>query len=922
MLKVAGHSSITELYDSVVPHGHCSPLTRRNLPLPLEGNALIKHMNSIAAENRTVEELAYFRGGTWLPHFIPELVPYVMTLDGFMTPYTAYQPEVNQGALEVKFRTQGFIRWLTGQEVAGCGVYDGATATMEAALMAARIRHKDKIIVSGTVDPVIKRVLQTYARGGNIQVEFSAISNGRTDLSDLENRANAAAIIVQDPNFFGLMEPLEEIANYAVSHDSLFVASIDPVTRFILNPPAVADIVVGDGQQLGLPIGFGGPHFGFMATRHKYVRNLPGRIIGKGVDSEGRTAYALTLATREQHIRKENATSNMCTSEDLCLIGAAAFMDYWEGKGMKNLAERCYANAHYLADRLNRVGIQISYNSPFFNQFVASARMPVEELNRMLLQYGIVGGLDIRKYAAQHHDEAILAALDTIKNPMLLSATEIHSKDAMNAFVDALAGKEIAKRSYSSRIFVKSADDIPPRLESTLPQNLREDQGELPLAAAGDLWKYYRQRSEENYTPVSNFYPLGSCTMKANPAINKKILATPGFANISPLQDEENVQGTLRLSWELQEYLGTISGLPFVSLQPMAGAHGELTSLHVIKAHHEHRRQGHRNKVLLPEHAHGTNFASAAMCCYTDIQRVKTTSDGTIDEGDLDKLLDENTAAVMITLPGTFGLYEPDILRIITKVHDAGAHVYVDGANQNALVGRVRYGDLGFDAVQINLHKTYGAPHGTGGPGACAVMVGEELEPFLPVPRIQSIDGVFTLDYERPLSIGMMGASPFGNFLVHAMAYAYIMNMGSEGLKDVSGVAVLNANYLASMLAAEGFEFAFPGPYMHEFILAVRVPQWNGIEPIDVAKGLIDYGIHPPTTSFPLHDGLLIEPTETATYEQMNHFVEAMIGIRRTAQEDPAHLLSAPHSTLVGKVDLVGIDRKANKAESYREVLH
>jgi len=930
MLKVLGHSSLAELYNSVVPQEHQNPLTKQELPLPLEGGQLLELLQSIAAENQSIDDMAYFRGGMWLPHWIPDLIPYVMKLTGFMTPYTAYQPEVNQGALEIKFRTQGFISWLTGQEVAGCGVYDGATATVEAALMAARIKEKGKIIVSGTVDPVIKHVLQTYAKGGNIQVEFIGVSEGRTDLSDLEKRIGAAAVIVQDPNFFGLMEPLEEIAKYAGQNDSLFIANIDPVTRFILNPPAMADIVVGDAQQLGLPIGFGGPHFGFIATHHEFIKNLPGRIIGKGLDSQGRTAYALTLAPREQHIRKEGATSNMCTSEDLCLVAAAAYMDYFGGRGLQRIAERCYANAHYLALRLRESDIEV-FDSPFFNQFVASAKTPVEELNKMLLQHGIVGGLDIRQYARQHHDETLLTALEHTENPLLLSATEIHAKDAMDALADAFAGVEPPEKKYSRRVFIMDAADIPKRIAATLPQNLRRDHKELPLANAEDLQAHYRERSEMNFNPEKNFYPLGSCTMKRNPAINGRILDMPGFANISPLQDEENVQGALRLLWELQEYLGTISGLPFVSLQPMAGAHGELTSLLMTKAYHEHNGEAHRNKVLLPEHAHGTNFASAAMCGYTDIQRVKTTPEGRIDEGDLERLLDNNTAAMMITLPGTFGLHEPYIMRIAKKVSDAGAILCGDGANQNAFVGRVRHGDLGFQVVQVNLHKTYGAPHGTGGPGACAIVVAEELKQFLPVPRIEIVDGKYTLSYDSPLSIGMLGSSPFGNFLVDVMAHAYIRNMGSEGLKDVSGIAVLNANYLLAMLQANGFELKFPGPFMHEGIMLVGGEQWTGTDkdgkgvtanPGQVAKALIDYGIHPPTTGFPDPHGFLIEPTETTTYNLMNQFVEAMCGIRNMAQTDMQRLLNSPHSALVGKVDSVDIDRKANRAETYQLVLH
>jgi len=442
-------------------------------------------------------------------------------------------------------------------------------------------------------------------------------------------------------------------------------------------------------------------------------------------------------------------------------------------------------------------------------------------------------------------------------------------------------------------------------LEDILPQQMmRKEEIELPEVSEVDIIRHYTLLSNKNYGVDTGFYPLGSCTMKYNPKINEDMASLVGFTALHPYQPVETVQGALKLMYELENMLSEITGMDKFSLQPAAGAHGELTGLMIIKAYHEHRNDKKRKKIIVPDSAHGTNPASATVAGF-DVIEIKSNKEGAIDLAALKAVLDDEVAGLMLTNPSTLGLFEENIVEIARLVHEAGGLLYYDGANLNAIMGITRPGDMGFDVVHLNLHKTFSTPHGGGGPGAGPVGVKKELADFLPVPVIEFKDGIYSLNYDRPLSIGKV-RSFYGNFNVLIKAYSYILTMGAEGLKRASEMAVLNANYLKEKLKNH-YKVAVDKVCMHEFVLAGLLEKVNDIRTLDVAKRLIDYGFHPPTIYFPLivDEAIMIEPTETESKETLDAFIEAMIKISEEAKENPQLLKEAPHNTPVRRVDEV-----------------
>ncbi|MFO7295509.1 MAG: aminomethyl-transferring glycine dehydrogenase subunit GcvPB [Caldicoprobacter sp.] len=446
--------------------------------------------------------------------------------------------------------------------------------------------------------------------------------------------------------------------------------------------------------------------------------------------------------------------------------------------------------------------------------------------------------------------------------------------------------------------------DVPQRaLEEMVPREcLREEDAMLPEVSEVDVIRHFTRLSRLNYGVDSGFYPLGSCTMKYNPKVNEDVASLPGFTQVHPLQPDEAVQGCLEILYRMDRLLSEITGMDRFSFQPAAGAHGELTGLMIIKAYHQHRGDAKRNKIIVPDSAHGTNPASAAMVGF-DVVEVKSNDRGEVDLEQLKAVVDDTTAGLMLTNPNTLGLFEEHILEIADIVHKAGGLLYYDGANMNAIVGIVRPGDMGFDVVHLNLHKTFSTPHGGGGPGAGPVGVKKELEPFLPVPVVEFQDGIYRLEYDRPLSIGRV-KSFYGNFGVILKAYAYIMSMGAEGLKEVSECAVLNANYLMERLK-EHYQIPYNRRCMHEFVISAQKQKEKGVSALDIAKRLMDFGFHPPTMYFPLivKEALMIEPTETESKETLDAFADALIEIAREVKEHPEKVKAAPHNTPVRRLD-------------------
>lgn len=453
--------------------------------------------------------------------------------------------------------------------------------------------------------------------------------------------------------------------------------------------------------------------------------------------------------------------------------------------------------------------------------------------------------------------------------------------------------------------------DVPEtNLEEELDEKyVRKQPARLPEVSELELMRHYTGLSNRNFGVDTGFYPLGSCTMKYNPKINEDVAKLPGFMNIHPYQDEATIQGALKVMYDLQEALAEITGMHETSLQPAAGAHGEWTALMMIKAYHEHNGEHHRTKVLIPDSAHGTNPASAAVAGFETVT-IRSNERGLVDIEDLKRHVDENIAALMLTNPNTLGLFESEIVEIAKIVHDAGGKLYYDGANLNAIMGYVRPGDMGFDAVHLNLHKTFTGPHGGGGPGSGPIAVSEELAPFLPKPTVNKKDGIYYFDYNRPLSIGRVKPY-YGNFGINLRAYTYIRSMGPDGLKKVSEYAVLNANYMMRKLE-KYYELPYKQHCMHEFVLSGKKQKELGVRTLDIAKRLLDYGYHPPTIYFPLivEEALMIEPTETESKETLDQFIDAMINIAKEAEENPDVVLEAPHNTIVKRMDETTAARK------------
>ena len=754
------------------------------------------------------------------------------------------------------------------------------------------------------------------------------------------------------------------------------VVAVEPVSLALFRPPSDygADIVVAEGQPLGISLGFGGPGVGIFACRQEFLRQMPGRIVGRSVDADGRDAFVLTLQTREQHIRRERATSNICTAETLAAIAVAIHIGALGRRGLRRVAEACYHKAHYAAERIAAIpGYHLAdpVEGPFLKEFTVRCPGSVAVINmRLLDEFGIIGGFDVS---------------DMTPNGMLLCFTETTPREDIDRLVHALSvidnangdtgdvrvapvfGRALAGASgdgvastdrpneASNRGAVPTrrperhgevrllmdlsrpgrrgtstpALDVP---ETALPAApVLRTHLELPEVSELDLVRYFTRISQTNYSVDTHFYPLGSCTMKYNPRVNEVAASMPGFAGIHPFQPSETVQGALEVMHEMQTMLAEITGMDATSLAPSAGAHGELTGMLLFRAYHRARRDADRTVILAPDSSHGTNPASAAMAGFR-LVTVPTDSTGNVDIDALRGALGPEVAGLMLTMPTTLGLFDPKTAEICRLVHEAGGLVYGDGANLNALVGRVRLGDLGVDVVHINVHKTFSTPHGGGGPGAGPVCVKAHLATFLPAPVVDAeavepesgserandatknggwrpVDAAeqpthrFSL-HEPEHTVGRIG-SAWGNFGILLRAYTYLRMHGADGLREVSGAAVLNANYIRVRLR-DAYDLPHDRVCMHETVFSAgRQKRESGVRAGDICKRLLDYGFYAPTVYFPLivDEALMIEPTETESPETLDEFIDAMLEIAREARENPDLVRNAPHTTPVRRID-------------------
>jgi glycine dehydrogenase len=865
MLAVIGQPSLDAMVDAIVPAS-----IRLNAPLALprettEEEALAK-LAAIAQKNQVFRSfigMGYY--GTFTPAII---LRNILENPAWYTAYTPYQAEISQGRMEALINFQTMVCDLTGMQIANASLLDEGTAAAEAMTLAKRSckSKSNRFFVSQDCHPQTIAVVRTRAEAIGIEI---AVGDDEAALA-----ADAFGVLLQYPCSTGDVRDYAEIVRAAHARGALVTAAADLLALTLLKPPGEwgADIVVGNSQRFGVPFGFGGPHAAFLACRDAYKRSMPGRLVGVSVDAQGAPAYRLTLQTREQHIRREKATSNICTAQVLLAVMASMYAVYHGPQGLKRIAQRVHRLATIFAAGLRASGL--ATNGCFFDTVTVTgidaakvhAAARAQRINLRELGAGAVG---------VSFDETSTRA----------DVQELWRLFGASGNVDVLDGAVL--------------DAIPPALARTSPYLTH------PVFnthhAEHEMLRYLRSLADQDLALDRTMIPLGSCTMKLNATAEMIPVTWPQFAHIHPFAPAAQAQGYRQLVDELEQMLAECTGYDAVSLQPNSGAQGEYAGLLAIRAYHKSRGEGHRNICLIPESAHGTNPASANLAGM-EVVVVKCDAKGNVDVADLKARAAQHgdrLAALMVTYPSTHGVFEEAIVEICDIVHAHGGQVYTDGANLNALVGLAKPGQYGSDVSHLNLHKTFCIPHGGGGPGVGPVAVKAHLAKFLPGRLGDVVNG------EHP--IGMVSAANYGSAGILPISWMYITLMGSAGLKRATQVALLNANYIAKRLAPH-----YPTLYTgrnglvaHECILDLRpIKDACGISAEDVAKRLMDYGFHAPTLSFPVPGTLMVEPTESEALHELDRFCEAMIAIRaeiRAIEEgrvdrDDNPLRNAPHT--------------------------
>lgn len=882
MLEVIGQPSLEAMTEAIVPASIRST-TPLSLPAPLTETEALARLRTIAAKNQVFR--SFIGQGYYGTHTPNVILRNILENPAWYTAYTPYQAEISQGRMEALINFQTLCAELTGMEIANASLLDEATAAAEAMTLAKRSAKSKsmRFLVEGDTHPQTIALLRTRAEPLGIEVEV--LSDGAAFRARLA-AGDYFGALVQYPASSGRITDWSAEATTIHGHGALLVVATDLLALTLLKPPGEwgADIVVGNSQRFGVPFGFGGPHAAFMACKDAFKRSMPGRLIGVSIDAEGNPAYRLTLQTREQHIRREKATSNICTAQVLLAVMASMYAVYHGPEGLKRIATRVARLTAILAEGLRLLGVASVHASAF-----DTLKFAVGEARGRILERARARRVNLRCY----EDGALGVSLDeTTTREDLLLLWEIFAPEG------------------ASLPTVEALDASAPSL---IPEALRRRSAFLQHPVFNthhsehEMLRYMRSLADKDLALDRTMIPLGSCTMKLNATAEMIPVTWPEFANIHPLAPAEQVEGYRQLITELEQMLVECTGYDAVSLQPNSGAQGEYAGLLAIRAYHRSRGEGHRNICLIPESAHGTNPASAQMVGM-EVVVVACDRDGNVDVADLRTKAEKhsaNLAALMVTYPSTHGVFEEAIVEICEIVHAHGGQVYTDGANMNALVGLAKPGKWGSDVSHLNLHKTFCIPHGGGGPGVGPCAVKAHLAPFLP--------GALTRDGLRTGGVGegpMVSAASFGSASILPISWMYITLMGAEGLRRATQVALLNANYVAKRL-----EPHFPTLYSgrnglvaHECILDLRpIKEATGISAEDVAKRLIDFGFHAPTLSFPVAGTLMVEPTESESLHELDRFIDAMIEIReeiravedgRLDREDNP-LKRAPHTAMV-----------------------
>jgi glycine dehydrogenase len=886
MLKVIGAGSVDELVEKTIPASiyNKAPL---NLPAGMEEYAYLERLRGIAAKNKlfkTYMGLGYYN--TYLP---PVIQRNILENPNWYTSYTPYQAEISQGRLEALLNFQTMVMELTGLEIANASLLDEATAAAEAMIMLFNARSRTSVkegrmqyFVDEAIFPQTRAVLITRARPLGIELVFGSYQHDALNQSMF-------GCLVQYPAGDGALRDYSKFTQSAHEMEIAVAVAADLMSLVLITPPGEwgADVVVGSTQRFGIPLLYGGPHAAYFATSESYKRFIPGRIIGVSIDMYEKPALRMALQTREQHIKRERATSNICTAQALLASMAGMYGAYHGAEGLTRIASNIHTSASYLSDKLKELGYGIVHEN-FFDTLLIElpAGTDAESIKT------IAEEKEINFYYPDHAH-------------VQLSTDETTTEGILNEILEVFS------------IAVKKGVHFQDMLEPVIAFNpgFSRKTGFLTqevfhqYRTETEMMRYIRRLERKDISLTQSMISLGSCTMKLNAAAQLMSLSWPGFASIHPFVPVNQTEGYHQLMNELEYALKEITGFETISFQPNSGAAGEYTGLMVIQAYHEDRGDSQRNVVLIPASAHGTNPASAVMAGL-QVKVVNCDDRGNIHTEHLKQLASEfadSLSSIMITYPSTHGVFEENIREIIDIVHSYGGLVYMDGANMNAQVGLTSPAHIGADVCHLNLHKTFAIPHGGGGPGAGPIGVANHLVEYLPTHPLVQTGGI--------KGINSVSAAPYGSAGILAISHAYIQLLGGEGLTDATRIAILNANYVASSLK-DHYDILYVGHngfVAHEMILDCRKFKTTAdISEADIAKRLMDYGFHAPTLSFPVHGTLMMEPTESESKAELDRFIEAMIDIHRDIMEiaegkleaDESVLRKAPHTAEVLLADL------------------
>jgi len=872
MLGAIGYENLDALIDATVPKN--IRLDRQlNLPEAKSESEALAELRAISKKNTIAKS---FIGAGYSDCVTPPVIRRnILENPGWYTAYTPYQAELAQGRLEALLNFQTMIVDLTKLDIANASMLDEATAAAEAMTLCHAVAPDRKtFFVADNCHPQTIEVVRTRAKPLGIEIKIDNYARFKFDQSIF-------GALVQYPATDGAIYDYTEFVKQAHDAGALVVVAAEILALTLLKPPGEfgADVAVGNTQRFGVPLGFGGPHAAYFATRDQYKRHMPGRLVGVSHDTEGRPAYRLALQTREQHIRRDKATSNICTAQVLLAVIASMYAVYHGPRGLRVIAERVHRRTNQLADGLRALGVKITHEN-----FFDTIRVEVES-SGTLIEHAEKAGCNLRVLGQR----AVGVSLD-----------ETTTNRDIELLMSIFRGTHVRDLG----------DDNPGQSPLRIPKFAVRNSEFLthPIFNTHDteteMLRYLKKLESRDLSLCHSMIPLGSCTMKLNATAEMFPISWPEIAKLHPFAPNDQTSGYIEICHQLEEWLAEITGFAAVSLQPNAGSQGEYAGLLAIREYHASRGQAHRDVCLIPTSAHGTNPASAVMAGL-EVVAVATLKDGDIDLADLRAKADAHArdlAVLMVTYPSTHGVFEPTIREICEIVHQHGGQVYMDGANMNAQCGLCRPGDYGADVCHLNLHKTFCIPHGGGGPGVGPIGVAKHLIPFL--PGIPSINNQKSAISNSP--VGPVAQAPYGSASILTISWMYIRMMGADGLKRASEVAILNANYIAKRLDPH-FPVLFKGKrglVAHECIVDLR--QWKniGIEVEDVAKRLMDYGFHAPTVSWPVAGTMMIEPTESESKEELDRFCDAMISIRAEidaiangkADRQNNLLKSAPHT--------------------------